>query len=330
MQNILNKILNDYPSFRRRQVQEAIYKNLISDWDRASNLPKDLKEKLKKEYPLEIKAEASFSKDKKTAKVLFDFKGEKVEAVLMRHQGRNTVCVSSQVGCPLNCAFCVTGSLGFKRNLEIQEIVFQVLFFARFLKNENKNENITNIVFMGMGEPFLNYQNVLGAIRFMHREDIFNLGARRFSISTIGIPEGIKKLAKEKLEINLAFSLHSPSDELRSKLAPINKKYPLKKIFEALDYYIDKTNRKIMIEYLMLKGVNDTSAHAGELASLLKGRLLVVNLISYNPGRGFVASSKNDIIKFKNILQKAGINTTERYRQGRDIQAACGQLAAGR
>lgn len=215
--------------------------------------------------------------------------------------------------------------MSFKRNLKDFEIVEQVLFFARYLKNSQ--ERVTNVVFMGMGEPFLNYENVISAIKILNDKEGFNLGARKFSISTAGIIEGIEKLAEEKLEVNLAISLHAPDDKLRSKLMPIGKKYSIKKILETVDDYIRKTNRKVMFEYLMIKDVNDSDSLAKKLIKLMKKRLYLVNLISYNPTADFKPSSKERIQKFKSILEKAGVYVTERYRFGREIKAACGQLA---
>ena len=289
-------------------------------------LPLSLREKLNKECPIKISAKTFISKDKNTIKALFTLKdGLKIEAVLMRHKDkRNTICVSSQIGCPLNCSFCATGKMGFKRNLEISEVVEQVLFFARYLKQIG--EKITNIVFMGMGEPFLNYQNIIGAITILNDKEGFNLGARHFSISTVGIIEGIEKLAKEKLQINLAVSLHAPNDELCSKLMPIDKKYPIKKILNSIDDYIKKTRRRVMFEYMMINNLNDYEKHAQTLAKLMNKPLYFVNLISYNPTGIFQSSSPLRIKKFKEILEKEGVMVTQRYRFGQGIKAACGQL----
>jgi 23S rRNA (adenine2503-C2)-methyltransferase len=319
------------PPFRLKQVKKAIFNDLIEDWDEATTLPKNLRQKLSKNCPIqELKTEKVLaSKNGQTIKALFGLKdGLKIESVLMRHiDGRRTVCVSSQVGCAMKCSFCVTGQQGFKRNLSSSEIIDQVLFFARFLKKSR--EKVTNIVFMGMGEPFLNYNNVLEAIRILNDKDGFNLGARHISISTAGIVEGIEKLAKEKLQVNLAISLHSPNNNLRTKLMPINKKYPIEKILVAVDDYIKKTKRRIMFEYLMINGANDNPKEAKELAKLLRKPLYFVNLISFNPtGHSqFKPSPGWKIKKFKEILEKNGIAVTQRYRFGREIKAACGQLA---
>jgi len=322
----LNEVLKKEPAYRLKQAKKAIFLDLIDDWNKATTLSLNLRNSLNKTCPLSINGELFVSKDENTAKVLITLGDNlKIESVLMRHKDRNTVCVSSQVGCPLGCLFCATGKMGFKRNLEDFEIVEQVLFFARYLKK--LRTRVTNVVFMGMGEPFLNYKNVLSAIKILNDKDGFNIGARKFSISTVGITEGIEKLAEENLEVNLAISLHAPDDKLRSQIMPIGKKYNIEKILETVDNYIKKTNRKVMVEYLMIKDVNDSEDSARKLAKLMKRRLYLVNLISYNPTADFQPSSKEKIKKFKNILESAGVYVTERYRFGREIKAACGQLA---
>lgn len=322
----IKKVLEKEPAYRLKQVKKAVFQDLIDDWDKATTLSLNLRNVLKKACPLSISGELFVSKDQRTIKTLITLDDDlKIESVLMRHKDRNTVCVSSQVGCPLGCLFCATGKMGFKRNIEDFEIVEQVLFFARYLKK--LKGRVTNVVFMGMGEPFLNYPNVLSAIRILNDKGGFNIGARKFSISTVGITEGIEKLAEEKLEINLAISLHASDDKSRSQLMPIGKKYNIEKILETVDDYIKKTNRKVMFEYLMIKDVNDSDDSAEKLAKLMKRRLYLVNLISYNPTADFQPSSKERIKRFKSILEKAGVYVTERYRFGREIKAACGQLA---
>ncbi len=372
----IEEILKGEPSFRLKQIKKAIFLDLIENWNETTTLPQNLRQELSDNYPIsELKAKKVLtSKDNQTIKTLFILKDDlKIESVLMKHEdGRNTVCVSSQAGCAMNCQFCATGQqvprsssatgipapkpeagvaaeglatkdLGsFKRNLTSSEITEEVLFFARLLKKSE--EKVTNIVFMGMGEPFLNYDNVLEAIRILNDKDGFNLGARHISISTCGIVEGIEKLAEEKLQINLAISLHAPNNELRSKLMPINRTYPIEKILAAVDDYIKKTKRRVMFEYLMINGINDSQEQAEELAKLLVNSLrfgnqknfarqdrgyYFVNLISFNPvGHSqFEPSSGLKIKKFKDILEKSGIVVTQRYRFGKEIKAACGQLA---
>ena len=354
----LAEVLKKEPAYRLKQAKKAVFQDLISDWQEAKNLPFSLREKLNKNCPLEIKAEVFESGGKgKTIKALLTLNDSlKIETVLMQHKDdRNTVCVSSQVGCPLNCSFCATGKMGFKRNLESNEIIEQVLFFARLLKEPTRippkagsvaggsvriatrsvagGEKISNVVFMGMGEPFLNYGNVTDAIKILNDKDGFNLGGRHFSISTIGIIEGIKKLAEEDPQINLAVSLHAPNDKLRSELIPANKKYNIAKIMKAVGEYIKKTKRRVMFEYLMINGVNDSEENAYELARLLKnpplsGKLCFVNLISYNTTGVFKPSFPEKIKKFKETLEKEKISVTQRYKFGKDIKAACGQLVA--
>jgi 23S rRNA (adenine2503-C2)-methyltransferase len=324
----IEEILEKQPAYRQKQAKQAVFLDLAENWEQVKTFPKDLRELLNKECPLGIKALANVSKDEKTLKALVEFSdGLKVETVLMRHgDGRNTVCVSSQVGCPLGCLFCATGKLGFKRNLTAGEIIEQVLFFARYLKT--KKEKITNVVFMGMGEPFLNYGNVLEAIKTLNDKDGFNLGARHFSISTAGIPDGIKKLSEESLQVNLAISLHAPEDELRSRLMPLNKQYNIGEILAAVDDYIKATNRRVMFEYIMIDGINDSDDCAKKLAKLLKKPLYFVNLISYNPTGIFNPSPSARIKKFKEILEGKGLTVTQRHRFGQDVRGACGQLAA--
>lgn len=326
----LDKILKNEPPFRLKQARRAVFHELIEDWNEATNLSLVLRQKLKKECPLELKSKVYVSKNKDTAKFLLTLEDKaQIETVLMLHTGsRATACISSQVGCPLKCAFCATGQMGLKRNLTIGEILEQVLLISRYLKTEFKaKRTLTNIVFMGMGEPFLNYDNVWEAIRIINDKDGFNIGARKISISTSGITEGIKKMANEKLQVNLSISLHAPTDELRQKIMPVARQYPLKKLFKAVDDYILKTSRKVMFEYVMLKGVNDSMESAEQLSKIMDKPLYMVNLIAYNPTDKFKSSEAKTIKQFKDYLEKRRIFTTQRYEFGQDIHAACGQLA---
>lgn len=323
----LEKVLANEPKYRIKQAREAVYKNFISDWSEATFFSKDLRDKLNKECPLEIKANvlAAKKEDSVKARIILE-DGLMIETVLMRHEdGRNTVCVSSQVGCPLGCLFCATGKMGFKRNLTVDEIIEQVIFFNRYLKKENSR--ITNVTYMGMGEPFLNYDNVLESIRFLNNKEYFNVGARSISVSTAGIIEGIEKFSKEGLQVNLAISLHAPNDKLRRELMPIDKKYPLQDVLRAVDEYIKKTNRQVMFEYVLIKGINDSDSHAEELAKLMGKKLYYVNLILYNKTGIYESSTTQRVEKFKEILKKNKIVFSQRYRFGDDIQAACGQFA---
>ncbi|MDD5639651.1 MAG: 23S rRNA (adenine(2503)-C(2))-methyltransferase RlmN [Candidatus Pacebacteria bacterium] len=326
----LDDILQQEKPFRRHQVMRAIFRELITNWDEATNLSLELRKNLKKTCSLDINSKIFESQDKNTIKALITLQdGKQIETVLMLHTGsRSTVCVSSQIGCPIGCLFCATGKMGFFRNLTVYEILEQVLFFARYLKKKN-NRQITNVVFMGMGEPFLNYDNVLSAIRIINDGQCFNIGSRKISISTSGIIEGIKRFAEEDLQVNLSISLHSPNNALRSQIMPINKQYKLEDILSAVDDYIVKTSRKVMYEYVMLKGINDTLECAEELVKLFKKRSLVMlNLIIYNPTGNFKPSDKETVKDFKEFLEKNGLFVTQRYEFGQAINAACGQLAS--
>lgn len=324
----LKEILKDEPKFRYKQVYEAVYKQFVSSWQEAGNLPKALAGVLEEKCPLEIDADIFRGGDKKTVKAAIYFNDDPVEAVLMRHGGRNTVCVSTQAGCAMGCDFCATGKLGLTRNLSYLEMAQQVLLFERYLKD--KEERVTNVVFMGMGEPMANYEEVMKAVRFLNDPDFFHIGARKISISTVGVIDGIKKLAKEEMQVNLAISLNAPSDTLRSSLMPINNRYSLSKLLDAAADYIEKTNREVMAEYIMLKDVNDSASQAHKLADLAKDRLgkhFKVNLIEFNPTQGYKGSSPQQINKFREILESKGVKVIQRYKFGRDIKAACGQLA---
>lgn len=329
--NKLKTALKDEPAYRLRQAEELIFKHLIEDWSEAQSLPVALRQKLKNDFPLSTESAVKFLESKDAVKAVIAFSdGVKVETVLMRHKdGRNTICVSSQAGCPMGCVFCSTGKGGFKRNLSASEIVWQILFFARRLKITG--ERIDNVVFMGMGEPFLNYDAVMEAVRLINSKDGFNIGARHISISTVGVVEGIEKLADEPIQVNLAISLHAPNDALRSRIVPANKKYPINNILWAVYGYVKKTNRRVMFEYIMIDGVNDSDDNARELAALIKKRLSLklafINLITYNPTGDFKPSNRDRVKKFREIIDKENVETTERYRFGREIKAACGQLA---
>lgn len=325
----LSEILQVEPKYRFSQVNRAVWQDFISSWREVSNLPKSLREKLEEECPLEIKSELEANKSKnKSIKALITLgDGEAIETVLIRQKDkRNTVCVSAQVGCPLACEFCATGKFGFRRNLTSAEIVEQVVFWARYLKAENNGGKVDNIVFMGMGEPFLNYAEFIKAVKFLNNPETFNIGSRRMSVSTAGIVEGIKKLAGEKIQINLAISLHAANENLRKDLMPIAKKYNLHEILKTVDNYIAKTGRRVMFEYLMIKEVNDSDKDAIELAKIMRHPLYMVNLIPYNETGRFKSSSRERIEKFKKILEDAGVAVTVRLSFGADITAACGQL----
>lgn len=324
----LKEALSNQASFRLKQAIKLIFVDFIDDWNKASVFPLSLRDELNERVPLLIEADLFLSKDGLSGKAMIKLSDDlKLETTLMSHEdGRNTVCLSSQVGCPLACKFCATGRMGFKRNLDYSEILIQALFWSRFLKQ--KGLRITNVVFMGMGEPFLNYDNVFKSIKFLHDADLFNISSKKIAVSTIGLINEIKKMTKEKTIVDLAISLHAASDVLRSKLMPYTKNHPLKDLFEAIDFYIDKTGRKVMLEYLLIKDVNDTDKDIELLIKLLSGRkLLLLNLIKYNETGSFKPSDRKTILKFKNHLKREGINVIERHRFNEDVFGACGQLA---
>lgn len=311
--------------FRAKQIHNWIYAKSVSTIDEMTNLSKDFREELKKiavvtDTKIKVK---QVSKDG-TLKYLVEYTdGECVETVLMRFDNRAnlTACVSSQVGCAVNCSFCATGKGGFKRNLTYQEIIEQVLTIQR-----DTGLKVTNIVFMGQGEPMLNLSNVMKALEIFN--DDFQIGARRITLSTSGIIPGIDKFADMNLQSTLAISLHAPTHELRKQLMPIENKYPLNELKKALLNYVAKTGRRITIEYILIHGFNDTNAVAKELALFLRDLKCNVNLIPYNSviENDYKKPSTNDIMKFKYLLEHSGKKVTVRLERGADIDAACGQL----
>jgi 23S rRNA (adenine2503-C2)-methyltransferase len=320
-------------SFRSKQIWEGLYQLQNSDWNNFSSLPKFIREKLEKEYSLTSlkKIESVFSNDLQTEKVLFQLEDSNyIESVLLRKDDRLTLCISSQSGCAVGCVFCATGDLGFKRNLTSGEMIEQVIFFINALKPGN--EKLTNIVFMGMGEPFLNYENTIAAVERLNDASSLNIGARRITISTIGILERIKEFAEKELQINLSISLHAPNDLLRQQLVPLSRKYPIKELIDACRFYIAKTNRRITFEYVMIKGVNDSPKLATELVTLLRRLNCHINLIPLNPTLHFSGkpSDPSTISEFGRILIEKGIAASIRDSQGSEIQAGCGQLAGKR
>lgn len=311
--------------FRAKQIHNWIYSKSVSSIDEMTNLSKDFREQLKgiatvTDTKIKVK---QVSKDG-TIKYLVEYPdGECVETVLMRFDNRAnlTACVSCQVGCAVNCSFCATGKGGFKRNLTYKEIIEQVLTIQR-----DTGLKVTNIVFMGQGEPLLNLDNVLKALDIFNND--FQIGQRRITISTSGIVPGIKRLAETDLQSTLAISLHAPEHELRKQLMPIEKKYPINEVKQALKEYIDKTGRRITVEYILIHGFNDTTAVAKELAYLLKDLKCNINLIPYNSviENDYKKPSGPDIMKFKYLLEHSGKKVTVRLERGADIDAACGQL----
>jgi len=308
------------PTYRASQVWEWVARG-VRGYEEMTNLPAALRGRLEAELPLStLSVRAEARSDDGTVKTLFDTAdGRPLEAVLMRYRdGRRSVCVSSQSGCPLTCTFCATGKMRFGRNLTADEILDQALHFRRV-------EAIDHVVFMGMGEPTMNIDNVLAACERLPDVGVTN---RRTSISTVGWVPGIDRLAENQMPIGLALSLHAPNDGLRSQLMPVNDRYPLAEVLAACDRYRAKRRRKVFVEYVMLDGVNDHPEHARELAALLDPRIYKINLIPYNPTGAYDGSSPERIETFRAILAEHRVPATVRLTRGRDIDAACGQLAA--
>jgi 23S rRNA (adenine2503-C2)-methyltransferase len=319
--------------YRLRQMYRAACKELVEDVTAVSTLPKHLREKLAERgvaFSVVTPSVVQRSGDGQTTKALFRLDdGKEVEAVLMEHTGaRTTVCISSQAGCAFACAFCSTGQAGFTRNLTAVEIFDQARYFARELAQRDKR--ITNVVFMGMGEPFHNYEAVMDAVALLNDPNGFGLGHRHITISTVGLVDKIDRFAGEHLQVNLAISLHAPTDAIRSSIMPVNRKFDLAELMAACERYVEKTNRKVFFEYVMLEGVNDSPEIGHRLADLMRGRLYHVNLIPYNstPDGPFAGTADAKIWEFAAILDAAGVPVTVRRNMGRDIAAACGQLRA--
>ena len=310
--------------FKATQVFEWIYQKREEKIENFSNIKKEIRTQLEQDFKMDIPKIIKREIDIDVEKFLFNLSDdEKIEAVLMRHNYGLSVCVSSQVGCNMGCKFCESGRLKKVRNLETYEMVGQILAIEKEVK-----ERISSVVIMGIGEPLDNYENVIDFIKIINHPKGIAIGSRHITLSTCGIIPKIKLLSDFPLQINLAISLHAPNDELRSKIMPINKAYPLKEVIEAVKEYIKKTNRRVTIEYILLKNVNDSIAHAHELATLLRGMNVYVNLIPYNETNHieFKKSEKKSIDAFYQTLQKEKINVTVRREFGSKISAACGQL----
>jgi len=317
---LLEAVLAGEPPYRAGQVWEWVARGARS-YEEMTNLPTALRERLEAEVPLSALTVAAEAKsDDGTVKTLFNTAdGRPIEAVLMRYRnGRRSVCLSSQSGCPLTCTFCATGQMKFGRNLTVDEILDQALHFRR-------REAIDHVVFMGMGEPTMNVDNVLGACELL--PDL-GVSHRRTAISTVGWVPGIDRLAECEMPIGLALSLHAPNDGLRSQIMPVNERYPIAAVLAACERYRAARRQKVFVEYVMLDGINDLPEHARELAALLDPRGYKVNLIPYNPTGAYDGSSPERIERFRAILAEHRITATVRLTRGRDIDAACGQLAA--
>ncbi|PTJ16901.1 23S rRNA (adenine(2503)-C(2))-methyltransferase RlmN [Staphylococcus simulans] len=316
--------------FRAKQIFEWLYEKRVDTIDEMTNLSKDLRALLKDNFTITTLETAVKQESRDgTIKFLFELQdGYTIETVLMRHEYGNSVCVTTQVGCRIGCTFCASTLGGLKRNLEAGEIVAQVLTVQKAL--DATDERVSSIVIMGIGEPFENYDEMMDFLKIVNHDNGLNIGARHITVSTSGIIPKIYDFADEEIQINFAVSLHAANDEIRSKVMPINRAYSIDKLMEAIQYYQEKTNRRITFEYGLFGGVNDQLTHARELAHLIQGLNCHVNLIPVNhvPERNYVKTSKEDIFKFEKELKRLGINATIRRNQGSDIDAACGQLRA--
>ncbi len=324
------------PGYRVQQIWEGLYRHFWQSADQFGSLPHHLREKLAGNFDfrrLQPVTELK-SADRQTVKTLFQLPNHSaIESVLMKYQNRRTLCISSQAGCAMGCVFCATGQMGLLNNLSAGEIIEQVLFYARQL--QAGGEKVSNVVVMGMGEPFNNYEATLSAIARLNHPQGFNFGSRRFTISTVGLVPFIQRFTRENHQVNLAISLHAADDELRSSLMPINKRYPLKSLFEACLEYVQKTHRRISFEWALIDGVNDDLAQAEKLCSWLApfhvdgSTLCHVNLIPLNPTFQYTGkpAGNRQAQGFKEYLTSHGIPCTIRLRRGIDIQAGCGQLA---
>ncbi len=333
------------PAFRARQLVKWIYESLVADFAAMHTLPAALRERLEREATIagpRVRTELT-AKDGRTRKLLLELSdGRLIETVLMLYpateetRARATVCVSTQAGCAYGCTFCATGQMGFDRHLTAGEIVAQVVYFARELRQRpwvapdgQTLDRVTNLVFMGMGEPLHNYDNTLKAVRVLNMPEGLNIGARHMTISTVGLVPGIQRLAEEPLQVNLAISLHAPNNAMRLQTMPVTRKYPIETVLDACRDYVAKTNRQVTFEYVLLAGVNDQAEHARELAALLSPlrQLSHVNLIPVNAtAAAYRVPSGEAIRAFREELRRGGVSNSVRAERGDDIAAACGQL----
>ena len=333
LKDIENYLLEKgFKPFHGKQIFRWLYDKRINDFDLMSDISKKLLEVLKEDFyfdSLKIK-DHQISKDG-TEKYLFELvDGALVESVLMVFDYGKSACLSSQVGCNMGCTFCASGLLKKQRDLSAGEIVSQALMIQKRL--DETGERLGNIVVMGTGEPFDNYDNVMKALSIINDPFGLEIGSRHISISTCGVVPGIMRFADEKLQYNLAISLHAPNDELRSKLMPINKAYPLDELFKALKYYSDNNNRRLTFEYLLLKGINDSEKHVKEIKQLLSGLNAYINLIPYNKvkEKDYETTDEENALRFYDLLKKNNVAVTLRQKKGDDIDAACGQLRANK
>ncbi|NLC34759.1 MAG: 23S rRNA (adenine(2503)-C(2))-methyltransferase RlmN [Erysipelothrix sp.] len=316
--------------FRAKQLYAWLYQKRVDTIDAMSDLAKDLREHLTDDFNLsELKLRTKQESADGTVKFLFELEDKHlIETVLMNNDYGKSVCVTSQVGCAMGCKFCASGLLKKKRSLTTGEMVKQIMYVQKYL--DEVDDRVRNIVIMGIGEPFDNYDNIIKFMNIVNSDLGLAIGARRITVSTCGLVPKIIEFADGQYQYNLAISLHAPNDELRSKIMPINKVYPLKELLAALDYYSQKSNRRITLEYILLAGENDTPECARQLAELVKGRNAYINLIPYNSvdEADFKSSSDKNSLRFYDMLMKLNVKATLRAKHGDDIEAACGQLRA--
>lgn len=334
-QDELNEWLvdNGEKKFRTSQIWDWLYIKRVREFSEMKNLPKSLLEKLSSEFIINpLKEMVVQESNDGTVKYLFELEDKHmIETVLMRQKYGLSVCVTTQIGCNIGCSFCASGLLKKQRNLTAEEIVAQIMQVQHYFDERNEEERVSHIVVMGIGEPFDNYDNVMNFLHIMNDPKGLAIGARHMTVSTSGLVPKIKKFATNGMQVNLAISLHAPNNDVRTSMMVINKAYPLEKLMDAVDFYIEETNRRVTFEYIMLSHVNDRPEHAQQLADLLKDKkkLTYVNLIPYNPVSehdNYQRSSKEDILAFYDILKKNNINCVVRQEFGTDIDAACGQL----
>ncbi|WP_027964982.1 23S rRNA (adenine(2503)-C(2))-methyltransferase RlmN [Halalkalibacillus halophilus] len=323
---------NGEKRFRADQVWDWLYKKRVKHFDEMKNVNKNTIDLLEEHYTVQsLQTTIRQESEDGTMKYLFEMSdGNHIETVLMRFDYGLSVCVTTQVGCNIGCSFCASGVLKKNRDLTSAEIVEQIMNVQHDLDERGESERVSHIVVMGIGEPFDNYDNTLAFLRIVNDQDGLSIGARHITVSTSGLADKMYQFADENLQVNLALSIHAPNNELRTRIMKINKAYPLEKLMPAIDYYLEKTNRRITFEYILLHDVNDHVKEAKQLAQLLKDKrhLSYVNLIPYNPvaDNPYERSSKQNILNFYETLLKEGINCGVRVEQGSDIDAACGQL----
>ena len=318
------------PGYRAKQIWDGVYKSLWGDPQQFKVLPAHLREELGDhlEFGSLDPVQSYESRDGMTVKTLYRLRdGLAIEAVLMRYSRRRTLCISTQAGCAMGCVFCATGQMGYRRNLSSGEIVAQVLYYARQLAIHE--ESVTNVVLMGMGEPFHNYDATMAAIDRLNHPEGFAFGARRFTISTVGLVPAIRRFTAEKRQVNLAISLHATEDDLRSSMLPVNERYPIRELIQACRDYVETTRRRVTFEWALIRDVNDSADQAARLAKLLDGLLCHVNIIPLNPTQKYSGqgSTSERAREFHQILEQNGIPCSTRLRRGIDIHAGCGQLA---